>query len=167
MPFNITMQLNSSEDNRVDKDITDIITLTGTLKAQTSIIDPVILIQGDISNVAGSNYMTIPIFGRSYFIRDIKAGINNLFEISAHVDVLSSFKDEIRACSGIVHRQENRWNLYLDDGSFRIYNNPMVLTRAFPGGFDAMEFVLAVAGSAQSNESGDEGGSEGGSVDLL
>ena len=47
----------------------------------------------------------------------------------------------------IVKRQENRWNLYLDDGSFKVYQNPMVLTKAFPQGFTTQEFVLAVAGS--------------------
>lgn len=147
MSFNIVLQTNTSEKNRIDKTLIDIATLTGTLKSETSIIDPVILIEGDLSDYVNCNYMTIESFGRSYFINNIKSIRTGLFEISAHVDVLSSFADEIRSNTAIVRRQENRWNLYLNDGSFRVYQNPMVLTKAFPSGFTTQEFVLAVAGA--------------------
>lgn len=145
--FNIILQTNNSEKNKLDKDITNIVTLNGVLKNETSIINPVILIEGDISAFTNCNYMTIPVFGRKYFITNIRSIRNNLFEISAHVDVLSSFATQIRSNTAIIHRQENRWNLYLNDGSFRIYQNPMVLTREFPNGFTTQEFILAVAGS--------------------
>ena len=147
MSFNIVLQTNTSEKNRIDKTLIDIATLTGTLKSETSIIDPVILIEGDLSDYVNCNYMTIESFGRSYFINNIKSIRTGLFEISAHVDVLSSFADEIRSNTAIVRRQENRWNLYLNDGSFRVYQNPMVLTKAFTSGFTTQEFVLAVAGA--------------------
>lgn len=147
MSFSIALQTNTSEKTKLDKDLTTIATVTGTLKTETSIIDPVILIEGNLSNYIGCNYMTISDFGRSYFVNNIRAIRNNLFEISAHVDVLSSFSAGIRSNSAIVRRQENNWNLYLNDGTFRVYQNPNVLTKAFPSGFTTQEFVLAVAGS--------------------
>ena len=147
MSFSIALQTNVSEKNKLDKDLTTIATVTGTLKTETSIIDPVILIEGNLSNYVGCNYMTISAFGRSYFVNNIRAIRNNLFEISAHVDVLSSFSAGIRSNSAIVRRQEKNWNLYLNDGTFRVYQNPNVLTKAFPSGFTTQEFVLAVAGS--------------------
>lgn len=148
MSFNITMQLNNSERERMDKNLTTLATLSGTLKNETSIIDPVILIEGDVSAYSLCNYMTIPVFNRSYFITNIRSIRNGLFEVYAHVDVLSSFANQIRANRAIVRRQEVNWNLYLNDGSFKVYQNPMVLTKEFPSGFDTMEFVLGVAGSA-------------------
>ena len=147
MGFSIDLQTNSSEKNKLDKDLTTIATVTGTLKTETSIIDPVILIEGNLSNYTGCNYVTISAFGRSYFVNNIRAIRNNLFEISAHVDVLSSFAAGIRSNSAIIRRQENKWNLYLNDGTFKVYQNPNVLTKAFPSGFTKQEFVLAVAGS--------------------
>ena len=147
MGFSIDLQTNASEKNKLDKDLTTIATITGTLKAETSIIDPIILIEGDLSNYIGCNYMTISSFGRSYFVNNIRSIRTNLFEISAHVDVLSSFAKGIRSNSAIVRRQENKWNLYLNDGTFKVYQNPNVLTKAFPSGFTKQEFVLAVAGS--------------------
>lgn len=148
MAFNIVLQTFSSDKIKLDKDITDIATVTGTLKNGTSIIDPTILFEGDLSSYVTCNYMTITSFGRSYFITNIRSIRTNLFEIAAHVDVLSSFKTQIRSNDAIIKRQENLWNLYLNDGSFRVYQNPNVICKEFPSGFNTQEFVLAVAGDS-------------------
>lgn len=147
MAFNIELQVNSSERNRLTKSISTIATVSGVLKEDTSIIDPVIKIECDLSSFTGCNYMTIPAFGRSYFVNNIRSIRNGLVEFSCHVDVLSTFAGQIRNNRAITKRQENKWNLYLNDGSFKVYQNPMVLTKAFPSGFTTQEFVLAVAGS--------------------
>ena len=147
MAFNIILQINNSERERLDKDVSTIMTVSGVLKEETSIIDPVIMIECDLSDVTNCNYMTIGAFGRSYFVNNIRSIRNGLVEFSCHVDVLSSFSGYIRSNSAIIKRQEKAWNLYLNDGSFKVYQNPNVLTKAFPSGFTTQEFVLAVAGS--------------------
>lgn len=145
MSFSISIQVNNSEKNALDKNITTITTLTGTLKEETSIVNPVILIECPLENIVRANYLTISIFNRSYFITNIKSIREGLVEITAHVDVLSSFKDSIRQNKAIIHRQQNQWNLYLNDGVLRTYQNPNIITKAFPSGFNTQEFVLAVA----------------------
>lgn len=147
MSFNIILQRNTSEPIKLDKDITTIATMSGNLKEETSIIDPVIKIQCSLSDVYNCNYLTIPTFGRSYFVNNIRSITDDIVEFSCHVDVLSTYKNQIRNNSGIIRRQENLWNLYLNDGSFKVYQNPKVITKAFPNGFTTQEFVLAVAGS--------------------
>lgn len=147
MAFNIVLQRNKSERERVNKDVTNLLTVSGVLKAETSIIDPIIIIECDLSNVVNCNYMTISAFGRSYFVNNIRSIRNGLVEFTCHCDVLSSFASQIRDNYAIIKRQESEWNLYLNDGSFKVYQNPNVLTRAFPSGFTTQEFVLAVAGS--------------------
>lgn len=147
MSFQILLQVNNSEKNRLDKDVATISTLNGVLKNETSIINPIILVEGDLSSYVNCNYMQIPVFGRSYFVSNIRSIRRNLFEITAHVDVLSTYKSSIRNNRAIVRRQENHWNLYLNDGVFRVYQNTMILTKDFPSGFSTQEFVLAVAGS--------------------
>lgn len=145
--MDIILQVNSSEKIALDKTLTDVLTVSGYLKDSTSILNPVIIIEGDLSEVTSCNYMTIEEFGRSYFITDITSIRNNVFQVSGKVDVLTTYKDEIRANKGITAKQENNWNLYVNDGSLLQYQNPKVITKAFPSGFDTMEFVLAVAGS--------------------
>ena len=110
----LTLYKNNSEQNAVTKSLTQVQTLTGTLRNGTSIIDPVILVS-DVSDISGVNYCKINEFNRYYFINNIKSVNNNLWELSCHVDVLQSYADEIRAQSGIVERQENYFNLYLND----------------------------------------------------
>ena len=145
--FNIVLQVNSSEKERLDKNITDIATISGTLREKTSLIDPVIVIEGDLSNYVNCNNMTIQAFNRSYFINNITSVSNNLFEISAHVDVLTTYKTQIRTNDAIIARQEKKWNLYLNDGVFKTYQNPFIVTKAFPSGFTSQHFVFSVAGN--------------------
>ena len=147
MAFTVALQSNFSPKNQLDKSVSGVLSVSGTLKEGTSVIDPVILVQAPLSTLVNANYMTISAFGRSYFITDIRSIRNDLVEISGHVDVLSTYAAGIRGNNAIIYRQENDWNLYLDDGSFQIYQNPSVLTRPFPSGFSTLEFVLAVAGS--------------------
>lgn len=148
MSFSIILERNLSENNKVTKTVETIATVTGSLKDGTSIINPVILISGDISDYVDCNYLDIPTFQRKYFVRDITSVRNGLFEVSCHVDVLSSWETEIKTNDAIVKRQEKKFNLYLNDGSFRTYQNPVITTHPFPNGFSGLEFVLAVAGAS-------------------
>ena len=147
MAFDIILKTNNSERTRLNKDTQTIMTVSGVLKEETSIIDPIIKIECELSDVTGCNYLSIPVFGRSYFVNNIRSIRKGLVEFSCHVDVLSTYADQIKNNMGIVKRQENKWNLYLNDGAFKVYQNPNVLTKPFPSGFNTQEFVLAVAGS--------------------
>ena len=150
MSFTIELQTNNDKKIKIGKSITNVISLQGTLKTQTSIIDPVLIIEStDVANLLKCNYLTIPSFKRSYFITNIKSVNNKLWEIYGHVDVLDSFKTEILNNTGIVARQEKDWNLYLDDGVFKSYQNPLVMTQTFPKGFTSQEFILITAGGAE------------------
>ena len=144
MSFSITLQTNASEDNKLSKSLTDVLTVSGTLRGECSILDPRILIESS-TIPSGVNYMTIPEFGRSYFVRDITAVRTGLWEITAHVDVLQSYAASIQACTGITQRQENDWNLYLNDGVFKTYVQPTIVSRSFPYGFNsAASYILVV-----------------------
>ena len=95
------------------------------------------------------NYITIgsPI-NRNYFVEEINVLADKLVEIRCRIDVLTTYKDAIRANKAIVQRQENQWNLYLDDGAFKVYQNSLIQTKLFPSGFnDGQNFILAIAGA--------------------
>lgn len=146
MSFNLLLQRTGDEPNKVVKTISTLYTLTGELKAETSILNPVILINADISNLTDCNYMSIPAFARKYFVTDIRSIRNGLVEISGRVDVLTTYQTQILAQRAIIRRQEQEWNLYLNDGVFKVYQNPEIVTKAFPSGFSTQEIIIAVAG---------------------
>lgn len=146
MSFHILIQQSIEEPIKVTKSPTTLYDLEGYLRDGSDIINPSVMIECDISTLSGANYMTISEFGRSYFISSIRSVRTRLVEVSGHVDVLSSFSDEIKSNNGIVFRQENDWNLYLNDGVLEIYQNPIVTTHKFPKGFSGQSYVLALAG---------------------
>lgn len=148
MAFNIKLQTNSSERIKVDKNITDVATVSGTLKDESSLINPVFVINTTFDTMANVNYLTIDTFGRSYFITEIVLGVTGLIEVSAHVDVLSSFKTTLRQQRAIIKRQKDYYNLMLNDGSIHAYQNPHVITRYFPNSLLTYSYVLIVAGVA-------------------
>lgn len=145
--MNIVLYSNASEINAVDKTLTELTTLTGTLREQSSIIDPIITIS-DIDEYIGSmNYAYIPEFNRYYFITNVESVRKNLWKVSFHVDVLFTYRDAIRANSAIIERNENEYDLKLNDGLFRTQQNPRIAQFPFPNGFNQWNFVLAVAGN--------------------
>ena len=144
MSFSIVLMTNMSDENVVDKQLTSLSTVTGVFREETSILNPVIKIEGSIPS--NCNYFYIEQFNRYYYIKDIRSIRSNIFEISGHVDVLKTYGSQLRGCSGIVARQQVKWNVYIDDGVFKLYQNPRFRTEVFRSGFSTMEFVFAVAG---------------------
>ena len=146
----IELGVNSSETNKLTKTVSYTQTLNGSLKNESDVVRPEVLVQG-LSGIDHINYMRIQEFGRVYFVDDIKVVRDNLFLIQAHCDVLSSFASEIRANSAIIKKQENQFNLYLDDGTFKAYQNSNVGILNFNGNsFNTTtagsSYLLAVAG---------------------
>lgn len=147
MSFSIILQTTSDDPRKLTKSVSNIVTLTGTLKDETSIINPVIRVQYSLDSLAHCNYMTIDAFQRKYFITDIRSVTADIVEISGHVDVLSTYESQIRSNTAIIKKQESEYNLYLNDDSLKVYQDPRITTKEFPSGFSTYEFVLAIAGS--------------------
>lgn len=144
MSFSISLQLNTSPANSLNKTRSTVYTFTGTLKEGTSIQDPVVLVEHN-GAITGVNYAEIATFGRKYFIRDIKNVNNKLWEISLHSDPLTSFAPQIRSCVGIIGKNQHDFNLYLNDGTFKVYQDSYVIQRAFPNAFDYSNFSYVIA----------------------
>ena len=144
MSITINLMNNQSDINVVSKTLTTLSSVTGVLRDETSILKPTVLIEGTIPT--NCNYFQIPDLARYYYITDITSVRNNLFRISGRVDVLQSYSTQIRECEAIIARQQSDWNLYVDDGAFKVYQNKNFLLKQFPSGFSTQEFVLAVAG---------------------
>lgn len=144
--MNIKFYTNLSEKNAINKSITLIDDFTGTLREESSIIDPVITFTS-LSNLSACNYAYIPEFGRYYFVNDITCVRNNYYQVSMHVDVLMTYKDQILANRAIIDRNETQFDLKINDGLFKTQQNPRIAQFEFPNGFTNWDFVLAVAGN--------------------
>ena len=144
----IDLYNNTSENNKLDKDITLVSSLSGSLRAGTSLLTPDIMIEGSADSFTpGVNYMHIPDFGRYYYITDVTTERNNVIIIKGRVDVLKTYASQIRNCTGIIRRNAEDWNLYINDGALKTYTPTNTFTRNFPNGFTAGSYVLIMSGS--------------------
>lgn len=150
MSFSIDLMYNGDEINKISKEPTSRLALEGTLREESSLVDPIILIEysGDLTNV---NYAHIAKFNRWYFITDITSVRTGLWRVAMHCDVLKTYAEGILNSTGVIARQENQYNLYLDDYFFKCYQNPHIVTKIFPNGFTSQKFVLAMMGSQGSS----------------
>lgn len=154
MSFTIYLHTNTEPVNKIRKSIRDNPTagtaFTGQLVEGTSIIDPDILVES--AAVPAGNYAYILEFGpdansgRYYFIKNIESEKTNLWRLHMHVDVLTSFADQICDNTAVIARNTYLWNLYLQDTRYKAYANPYIVTKTFPSGFNTFQFVLAMLG---------------------
>ena len=143
--MNVTLYKNTSEKSKVGKTLASASVHTGTLREGCEVVNPSIIIEG--SNLSDFNYMYIPEFHRYYFITGITSIKNGLWQIDGHCDVLESYQSQIKAQKAVVERQEQKYNLYLNDPEWKVYRNKEVLTRTFPSGFlDTGVYYLTVVG---------------------
>ena len=141
----INLYNNTSPPNMVKKTPTLVGTLEGFIRTPTSILDPVITIER--SDPTGFNYIGIPAFSRYYYVSGVSSENNNLIAVACHVDVLMSYSNQIMNFDAVIKRNENKFNLYLDDGIFKAYQNTKHKIIKFPYGFTQYSYILALAGN--------------------
>lgn len=144
MAFTVTFGSTSSEKRALTKSVSSVVSATGTLRNESSVINPSILVQASAGTLAGCNYMEIPTFGRKYFITDVVAVSDKLSMVSGHCDVLSTYASQIRQNQAILSRSANNWNLYLNDGSFKVTNKTRVSCQKFRGEFSDHSSIIMV-----------------------
>lgn len=145
----IILYKNNSEPERFTKTLSGSLTLSGTVRGETNVINPEILIEGSPEDFPSDyNYAYIPEFERYYFINEVTAFRNNVTVLFMHVDVLMSFKDEILSNSAMVDKQALAGNMYLNDGSWMHESREFYTIKSFQNGFnDDGEYILITAGA--------------------
>ena len=144
----VNLYQNTSPANYVSKTLMPRGILTGTLRSPTSILDPVIALE--LADPTGFNYAQIPELGRYYYVTGISSENNGIVAVSMHVDVLMTYAAQVANFDAVVKRNENKFNLYLDDGIFKAYQNTKHKIVKFPNGFTEYSYILALAGNSDS-----------------
>lgn len=144
--MDIKLYKNHSEKNKINKSLTSEIEYSGTLRDETSVINPVILIYA--ANLSQYNYAYIPEFHRYYFIRDIMSVRNGLWRVSLSVDVLMSFRSDILNLNVILSDTETTGqNYYYSGDQWRTLVKAKTDIIKFSNGLlDNGEYILITAG---------------------
>lgn len=144
--MNVIFYTNKSDRNRPVKNLAQVATKNLELKGDCSLATPTFIITGDAADYAFCNYFYVPDFHRYYFADPVTSNPGGLLTISGSCDVLSSAWPYVKDLECVLDRQENNYNVYLNDGTFQSYCNDKIVTKEFSGGFSAPSYVLVVAG---------------------
>ena len=142
----INIGKSTSDAKRVNKSFTLLFALNAQIKENTSIIDPTFIIEAPAT--VDFNYLKVPDWGRSYYIRNITALPGSRLALTCHVDVLDSFANEIKACTAIIDKQAGTamTTPYLDDGSYVVQCDRVIQSYNFPLSFSQQATILITAG---------------------
>ena len=137
---------NASENNTIGKNLTQIGSdIECVVKDEMSIYTPKVIL--NYNDYQTANYAYIEEFNRYYFITDKPLNIGGRLLLSLKSDPLETFKNEILGLSAVIEKQENKANMYFNDGSFNVTAREFLQSYNFPSGFDDNgEFILITCG---------------------
>lgn len=133
-----------SDERTIGKKLEVVAEYTGTFRESVDLLNPTFNISAN--SIPECNYVYIRSFNRFYYITSKVSQNKGVFRFSCKVDVLQTYLSELLELRAIIGKQENQYNLYLNDGTFKIYQNPKITCHSFPYGFSTENFILAVAG---------------------
>lgn len=99
-----------SNENQIQKVLTDSKTYTGTFKNDLDILNTKIIISDPDYLILGYNYCYIQELNRYYFVKNITILSNDRFLIDCRIDVLKTYSTELQSCTGRIIECENNYN---------------------------------------------------------
>lgn len=118
----------------------------------SSVTNPVLKLQTS-SGVLNANYIWLEDFHRYYYINDWTVSQGYIL-INCHVDVLMTYKTEIREIQCVVRRNElnDRCYAYQNDDKRKLSSYTCIRTLEFDSGFDMdiNQFVMGVVGDVSN-----------------
>lgn len=125
--MHITLFKNESDNRVLNKTIKDSRVISGVLKDECSIVNPVFKISGIYpSYLNGYNYLLYGELNRFYYIDNIVYLNGGLIELHCTIDVLMSYKDKITELVALVERQESWYSPYLVDKGISINQGTLI-----------------------------------------
>lgn len=145
--MDITFYNNASDPETIGKSLTDVRTLSGNLKDDCDIINPRIVVENYLQGAIEANYCYIPSFGRYYFIDKQVILSNVLVALYLSVDVLETYKDQIKNVECIIDKSTTDNDKYLMGAEWLTKVKTTTTIKNFPSGLnESGSFILITAG---------------------
>lgn len=144
--MDITLCVTPSEHNRIQKVLQSQRTYSGTLRDESNVVTPTILLE--IDNPTLFNYLYIPAFSRYYFISEMTSVRNGLWRINCTCDALMSFASAVLALDVLpIASGYDGQNQYLSGPQWERLVKETTNVLTFPNGLsDTGEYVLITSG---------------------
>ena len=144
--MDITLCVTPSERNKIQKVLQLQRTYSGTLRDESNVVTPTILLE--IDNPTTFNYLYIPAFSRYYFISEMTSVRNGLWRINCTCDALMSFAAAVLALDVLpIASGYDGQNQYLSGPQWESLVKDTTNVLTFPNGLsDTGEYVLITSG---------------------
>lgn len=143
--MDLVFYMNASDPETIGKSLTAVTTLSGYLKNDCDVINPRIVVEN--TGMINANYCYIAEFGRYYYIdrQTIMSNYKVMLEMS--VDVLESFKTQIKNLSCMVDNSTENNDRYLMGEEWKTTVKTTTHIKNYPSGLnESGSFILITAG---------------------
>ena len=149
--MNVTLYKNTSDKRNLNKVLSEIKSVSATAKGEINIISPTLILEYFSTYF---NYCYISEFNRYYFVKSITLLTGQRIQIDLSVDVLMTYKEDIKNLTVNVLRYENIEPTFLTDSRIPLFSDTIQKVIEFPKNIFNLEnpsensknFLLTVAG---------------------
>lgn len=137
--YTLKLYKNSSENNDLDKNLSNENVVNGYSRDVVDMLNPVIQLAG--IEVNSYNYCYIVELQRYYYIENMTLATNGVYKLFMRIDVLMTYKEDIRESQGLITKNRE-YNPYT--GEFDVEPRYTLEKHEFENGFDFSngDFVL-------------------------
>lgn len=139
----INLYNNESPANKISKSITLITALSGELRGETNVVNPIVRVNA--TAFPAFNYARIPAFDRYYYLRDVRQIRTDIWELSLESDPLMSF--DLSDVAGVLVEGQSGGSDYLEHRHFvRNVKTKTNILNFSNGLLENGEYILITAG---------------------
>ena len=139
----INLYNNESPANKISKNITLITALSGELRGETNVVNPIVRVY--TTAFPAFNYARIPAFDRYYYLRDVRQVRTDIWELSLESDPLMSF--DLSDVAGVLVEGQSGGSDYLEHRHFvRNVKTKTNILNFSSGLLENGEYILITAG---------------------
>lgn len=148
MAYSIKLYQTASDKRTVNKALTSVMDATAEIWGDCDLLSPSLIL--NVAPGVNFNYLQIldaPFNGRYYYVDNITLMQNGIRRVTCSIDVLMSYKSDIKKEIAVIERQEYYANAYLPDSDAKLLAYEDVVTKKFSSGFSPQNsIILVVAG---------------------
>lgn len=111
----VTLYKNNSVPNRIDKRITQVAQVRGALMEDTNEKEVTLRIQLSLGELDARRFNYFRVFGNYYFVSDVTYQGEGIHLLHGTIDLLETFKENIKALHVIATRSQSHGSAEVDD----------------------------------------------------
>lgn len=129
----ITLYNNTEPVLKMTKTPTSVGSCTGNFPGEIDLLHPVCLVEADEATMEGANYFSLNTTPFRYFFIESKTCVRSgLWEIRGKADLRTTYAAAIQSSHGIIARNENIYDMYLNDGMIPVSEKKAIAIQEFP-----------------------------------